>query len=409
MSAPNQQPPSETIQSKGSSRTGWYAAIAIVVIVIIVFAGLYAAGYIGKKPTSSTTTPPKVPACTTYTITGAGSTFVQGLMTAWTGAGGYSVNTVDYDAVGSGTGISDITTGTVTYGASDAPLNATQRAAAPNLLTMPETAGAVAVIFNLPGVAFPLHDSLNLTGAVLAAIYLGDISTWNNTAIEALNPGVVMPNQVISVWHRSDGSGTSYAFSQFLSDSNATWKSTIGYSTLPAWPKTPLGGGEKGSSGIAGTVKETPYSLGYVDLGYASENVISFAAVQNPSGKNIIPTVSDAASAIADILAIPTTLPLGNESWSGVSMINAPGAGDYPITTFSYLLFYQESHNNPTITSAADASAFVNFLNWTISTSGGQSFSGELYYVPLPASVVAADQATLASMTYQGGVIPACS
>ena len=119
--------------------------------------------------------------------------------------------------------------------------------------------------------------------------------------------------------------------------------------------------------------------------------------------------MSDAASAIADILAIPTTLPLGNESWSGVSMINAPGAGDYPITTFSYLLFYQESHNNPTITSAADASAFVNFLNWTISTSGGQSFSGELYYVPLPASVVAADQATLASMTYQGGAIPACS
>ena len=405
MSAPNQ--PSETIQSKGSGRTGWIVAAVVVVVVIIAFAGLYAAGYIGKTTTTTKTTPG---ACPTYTITGAGSTFVSGLMTAWTSSGGYPTNTVDYDAVGSGTGITDITTGTVTYGASDAPLNATQRTNAPNLLTMPETAGAVSVIFNLPGVNFHIGDSLNLTGAVLAAIYLGTISTWNNSAIESLNPGVTMPNQVIAVYHRSDGSGTSYAFSQFLTDSNTTWKNTIGYSTLPAWPSTPLGGGEKGSSGIAGTVKETPYSLGYVDLGYATENVISYAAVQNPTGKNIIPTVSDAGSAITDILAESGyALPLGNESWSSVSMIDAPGAGDYPITTFSYMLFYQESTKNPTITSLGDAEAFVNFLNWTVSKSGGQSFSGELYYVPLPASVVTADQATIASMTYNGGAIPTCS
>jgi phosphate transport system substrate-binding protein len=406
MSAPNQQPPSETIQRKGSGRGALYAAVAVIVILIVVIGGLYAAGYIHTGPTTAA----KPGTCASYTITGAGSTFVQGLMTAWTGTGGYSVNTVDYDAVGSGTGISDITTGTVTYGASDAPLNATQAAAAPNLLTMPETAGAVAVIFNLPGVIFSLQDSLNLTGAVLAAIYLGDISWWNNTAITSLNPGVTLPTQQISVWHRSDGSGTSYAFSQFLSDSNSTWKNTIGYGTLPAWPKTPLGSGAKGSSGIAGTVKETPYSLGYVDLGYAYENGVSYAAVENPSKSNIIPTVSDAASAIADILAT-VTLPLGDQSWSDVSMINAPGAGDYPITTFSYLLFYQEGTNNPTIKSAGlgGAEAFVNFLDWTISASGGQSFSGELYYVPLPASVVTADEVTIASMTYSGGAIPACS
>ena len=405
MSAPNQQ--SETIQSKGSSRTGWYAAAAVVVIVVIVFAGLYAAGYIGK---STKTTQKSVAACSSYTITGAGSTFVQGLMTAWTSSSGYPVNTVDYDAVGSGAGISDITTGTVTYGASDAPLNATQRAAAPDLLTMPETAGAVAVIFNLPGVIFHLGDSLNLTGGVLAAIYLGTISTWNNSAIEALNPGVTMPNQQIAVYHRSDGSGTSYAFTQFLSDSNATWKTTIGYGTLPDWPSTPLGGGEKGSSGIAGTVKETPYALGYVDLGYATENGISYAAVQNPSNANIYPTVSDAASAIKDILAESGyALPAGDQSWANVSMIDAPGAGDYPITTFSYMLYYEEANENPTITSMADAEAFVNFLNWTISTSGGQSFSGELYYIPLPASVVAADETTISLITYNGGAIPACS
>ena len=406
MSAPNQQ--SETIQSKGPSHTGVYIAAAVVIVVVLVVAGLYAAGYL--TPKSTTTTKTTIPACASYTITGAGSTFVSGLMTAWTSSSGYPVNTVDYDAVGSGTGISDITTGTVTYGASDAPLNSTQRAAAPDLLTMPETAGAVAVIFNLNGLAFHLGDSLNLTGAVLAAIYLGTISTWNNSAIEALNPGVTMPNQVIAVYHRSDGSGTSYAFTQFLSDDNTTWAKTIGYGTLPAWPATPLGGGEKGSSGIAGTVKETPYSIGYVDLGYATENSIPYASVQNPSGKNIYPTVSDAASSVTDILKTAGyALPLGNQSWSNVSMINAPGSGDYPITTFSYLLYYEEANKNPTITSLADAEAFVNFLNWTISTSGGQSFAGELYYIPLPASVVTADEATIGLMTYNGGAIPACS
>lgn len=404
MSAPNQQ--SETIQNKGSGRAGWYVAVAVVVVVIIVFGGLYAAGYIGK--TSKSTTPPKPGTCAAYTITGAGSTFVAGLMTAWTSSTGYTTNTVDYNAVGSGTGIADITTGTVTYGASDAPLNATQQTAAPGLLTMPETAGAVAVIFSLPGVTFHLGDFLNLTGNVLAQIYLGKITLWNDSAIKTLNPGVTLPNQAIAVYHRSDGSGTSYAFTQFLSADNSTWKTTIGYGTLPAWPATPLGGGEKGSSGIAGTVKETPYSLGYVDLGYAQENGISYASVQNPSLANIYPTVSNAASAITDILAT-VTLPAGTASWSAVSMINAPGAGDYPITTFSYMLYNQEGTKNPTVKSLGDAEAFANFLNWTVSKSGGQSFSGELYYVPLPASVVTADEATIASMTYNGAAIPTCT
>ena len=397
-------PPSESIQNKAPNRTVWIVAAVVVVVVVLALAGLYAAGYFGNRTSHAPSG-----TCPTYTITGAGSSFVSGLMTAWTaGASAYPVNTVDYDAVGSGTGIESISAGTVTYGASDAPLNVTQRANAPNLLTMPETAGAVSVIYNLPSVTFQAGYHLNLTGAVLASIYLGTISTWNNSAIESLNPGVTMPNQIIAVYHRSDGSGTSYAFTQFLTDSNTTWKDTIGYSTLPAWPSTPLGGGEKGSSGIAGTVEETPYSLGYVDLGYATENMISFAAVQNPSGKNIYPSVTDAGSAIADILAAPGySLPAGNANWSGVSMINAPGAGDYPITTFSYLLFYQEATKNPTITSLGDAEAFVNFLGWTIHQ--GQNDSETLYYVPLPPEVVADDETTIASVTYNGGAIPSCT
>lgn len=399
MSAPNQQ--SETIQSKGSNRTALYVAVAVVVVVLLVVAGLYVAGYF--KPASQKT----ANACTTFTITGAGSTFVQGLMTAWTSSSGYPTNTVDYNPVGSGTGITDITTGTVVYGASDAPLNSSQRAAAPNLVTMPETAGAVSVIFNLPGVTFHLGDSLNLTGGVLAGIYLGKISWWNDTRITSLNPGVTLPSYQIPVYHRADGSGTSYAFTQFLSVSNSTWNSTVGYGTLPKWPATPLGGGEAKSSGITATVKQTPYAIGYVDLGYAINNGVSFASIENPSGKYIYPSVTDSASAIADILA-KTSLPAGTASWSSVSMINAPGAGDYPITTFSYLLFYQDASKNPTIPNVQDASAFANFLNWTLSTGGGQSFAGELYYVPLPAGVVTADEATIASMTFNGGAVPAC-
>ncbi len=406
MSAPNQQ--SETIQSKGSSRTGWYAAVAVIIVVIILFAGLYAAGYIGKKSTG-----PSTPGtCTSVTILGAGSTFVEQLQDEW--ASVYSTSTVDYDAVGSGAGISDITDKTVTYGASDAPLNATQTTALPDpVLTMPETAGAVAVIFYLPGVTFPLGYSLNMTGAILAQIYLGDITTWNDSAITAINPSLLhdgVPvsgaNNTIVVYHRSDGSGTSYAFSQFLSDSSSTWKSTIGYSTLPNWPKFSSAVGAKGSSGIAGGVKDTPYSIGYVDLGEAASNVLSYAAVENPSGKYIIPTVNNTASAITDLLAT-TTLPSGSASWANVSMINAPGVKDYPVATFSYMLFYAEAKNNPVITSQAYASSFANWLNWTVTK--GQTYSAQLYFIPLPASVVTADQATIASMTYNGAAIPACS
>ena len=410
MSAPNQQSqPTETIQSKGSSRTGWYAAIAIVIVVVIVFAGLYAAGYIGKKTTSTT---PVVGACTSVTILGAGSTFVEQLQDEW--ASVYTTGIVDYDAVGSGAGIADITDKTVTYGASDAPLNSTQTAALPDpVLTMPETAGAVSVIFNLPGVIFPLGYSLNVTGAILASIYLGDITTWNNSAITAINPSmlhdgvpIAAVNTTIVAYHRSDGSGTSYAFSQFLSDSSATWKSAIGYSTLPDWPKFSSAVGAKGSSGIAGGVKDTPDSIGYVDLGEAANNVLSYAAVENPAGHYVIPTVNDTLSAITDILKT-VSLPAGNASWSNVSMINAPGAKDYPISTFSYMLFYVAANDNPVVTSLTYASTFANWLNWTVTK--GQAYSADLSYIPLPAAVVSADQATIASMTYNGASIPACS
>ena len=399
MSAPNQE--TEKIQRTGSSRTGLYAAAAVVVVVIIAVAALWAGGYILKSSASGPGT------CPSVTILGAGSTFVNPLVSNW-GSTYQNTNKINYASVGSSAGISQITAKTVMFGASDAPLNASQQAAAAGVLTMPETAGAVAIILNMPGVVFKTGYSLNLTGALLAQIYQGTVTNWNVSAVTSLNPGVNIPTQSITTYHRSDGSGTSYAFTDFLSQESSSWASSVGKSTNPTWPKFAGALGAKGSSGVAGAVKGQPFSIGYVDLNYALNNAIVTAAVQeaNSAAKFIQPNVNNSASALKDS-PISSNLPAGGASWSSVSLVNAPGAGDYPIVTFSYLLFYQAANTNSLVVNKGDAESLVNWLSWTITV--GQGYSAQLYYVPLPASVVAADQATLASMTYGGSSIPACT
>jgi phosphate transport system substrate-binding protein len=387
---------SETISRKGSSHTGVYVAVAVVIIVILVIGvGAFAGWFTAKKtnlPPPGTCTPPA-----TASLLGAGSTFVGPLMQKWetTYANGGSVT---YSAVGSGAGISQITAKTVDFGASDAPLTYAQAQAAPGLVTIPETAGAVAVIYNLPGLSH-----IHLTGNVLAQIFAGTLTNWNTTAITSLNPGVTFPTASIIVVHRSDGSGTTYAFTQFLSESNATWKSTYGYSTTINWPASETG--EKGSSGVAGYVSETADAIGYVDLTYALNNAIAFAGIQNPSGNYILPNITNVASAVADA---GTNLPAGDGNWSSVALINAPGSGDYPISTFSYLMVYQDLSgafgSSYTLNKAEN---LVDWLNWTITQ--GQTYSTGLYYDPLPASVIAVDDATLKSITYNGAALPICN
>jgi phosphate transport system substrate-binding protein len=399
MSAPNE--PNEMVQAKGSSRTGLYVALAVIVVVVIVVAGLYAAGYLTAKKSTA------AGSCSPTTLLGAGSTLVAPLMQQWETS--YTTNTVNYQAVGSSAGISQITAKTVDFGASDAPLNATQRAALPGILEIPESAGAVAIIYNLPGIT----TTVNFTGTVLAGIYLGLITNWNDTAITSINAGKTMPNQPITVVHRSDGSGTSFAFTDFLSHDNATWAAQYGKSTNPSWP---VGVGAKGSAGVAGTVEKTSYSIGYVDLVYALNAGIAVGSVENPSSKYIVPSISDAASAVAD--AAPTAnggqpLPAGNQSWYGVSLINAPGAGDYPITTFTYLMVYtalDSAYASSGIPyTQAKAEDLVNWLNWIVNATEGQSYSATLYYVPLPASVLTIDQTTVHSITYGGTAVPTCT
>jgi phosphate transport system substrate-binding protein len=407
------------IQRKGQRRTGLYVVIAVVVIIAILLAGAYAAGWLKTSSSSGTTSSCAAPAYTPansaslttasvkptsvspasgQTLSGAGSTLVAPLMYAWTvNPDYYTNNTVNYASVGSGAGITDITQKTVDFGASDAPLNPAQRAAipSPGVVTIPESAGGAVPIYNLPSVS----ATLKFTGQVLAAIYLGAITNWNNTALQALNPGVTLPNACIYVVHRSDGSGTTFVWTSFLSSQNATWKSTIGFATSVSWP---TGYGAKGNPGVTQTVKSTQDAIGYVDINYALTNGVAFGAVQNPSGRFIVANVSNIASAIKD--ANPT-LPSGTGDWYNVSVINAPGAGDYPIATFTYLFVYKDlgvAYGSGY--SLTKAEALVDFLKWCVTT--GQNYAAEYYYVPLSSAVVSADLTTINSITYNGSPIP---
>lgn len=393
-------PPSDQmVRQKGGGRTGLYVAIAVVVVIILVVAGGYAAGWFKTSSSSASTSGCTLPAAAT--LDGAGSTLVAPLMIAWSLA--YtSVSTVNYAAVGSGAGISDITDKTVNFGASDAPLNPTQQAAVPSpgVVTIPESAGAAVPIYNLPSVGV----TLKFTGQILASIYLGTITNWNNSALQAANPGVVLPNDTIIVVHRSDGSGTTFVWTSFLSQENTTWKNTIGFGTTVLWPVT--GAASKGNSGVTNTVKTTPYSIGYVDINYALTNSVAYGAVQNPSGNFVLANVSNIASAIADS---HVTLPAPTASWFNVSVLNAPGAHDYPIATFTYLFVYTDlGVAYGSSFSQVDAQNLVDFLGWITNTTRGQTFSAPLYYVPLSTAAIAYDQSTIASLTYNGAKLTAC-
>jgi phosphate transport system substrate-binding protein len=395
------------MRSQKSGGHGAIIALGVVLILVVVGVGVaYEEGWLSKSSgNASAAKTCNIP--NQQTITGAGSTFVNPLMSQWaTSYNAYSTNEVTYNPVGSGAGITDITGKTVFFGASDAPLTYAQTKAMPDQqLTFPESAGAIAIIYNVPGVA-----GLKVNVAVLSGIFLGTITNWNATSIQALNTGVKLPNATIIPVHRSDGSGTTYAFTQWLSLGSTQWASQVSYATTVTWPAVQGEQAEKGSSGIAGYVSTTQYTIGYVDLNYALSNSITFAKVQNPAGNFVNPSVSSAQKAITNVTAeAGFSLPAATGNWSSVSMLNSPGSYDYPITTLTYMIVYQA----PDVAYGSSmtqlqAEALWNFMNWTISSTGGQSYSGALYYVPLPAGIIALDKTTLASMTWGGTAIPAC-
>jgi phosphate transport system substrate-binding protein len=378
-------------------RTGLYVAAAVVVVVALVLAGGYAAGWF-KNASSPSNTGTGCTVPSGQTLDGAGSTLVAPLMVAWSLT--YTDSTYNYASVGSGAGITDITEKTVDIGASDAPLNPSQRAAipSPGVVTIPESAGAAVPIYNLP-----ISATLKFTGQILAAIYLGNITNWNNTPLQNVNPGVTLPNAAIYVVHRSDGSGTTFAWSSFLSLSNATWKTTYGHSTVINWP---VGHGEPGNAGVTTAVKGTPDAIGYVDINYALTNGVAFGAVQNPAGNYIIANVTNIASAIVDSHVV---FPSPTGDWYNVTVENAPGTHDYPIATFTYLFVYTDLEKAyGSSFSQAKAQALVDLLAWMVSPTAGQLQSAPLYYVPLTSTTAAFDLATINSLTYNGAPLTAC-
>jgi phosphate transport system substrate-binding protein len=312
----------------------------------------------------------------TVQINGAGATFPYPIYSKWFDEY-HKVHPnveINYQSIGSGGGIRQLSAGTVFFGASDGPMTNDQITAAGfRILHIPTVLGGVVPVYNIPDVSAELH----FTGKVLADIYLGKITKWNDAAIRSLNPGVNLPGAEITVVHRSDGSGTSYIWCDYLSKVSPDYKKTVGVATSVNWP---VGVGAKGNEGVAGLVKQTPGSIGYVELIYALQNKISYGAVQNQDGEWVrasVETVSNAAAAAAK--AMPKDF--------RVSITNAPGHDVYPISSFTWLLL-QESPRD-----VARSRVMVDFTRWAL--SGGQGFAPQLGYAPIPKEVVALEMEAL--------------
>ncbi len=328
------------------------------------------------------------------TINGAGATFPFPLIDTWrveypNVQPGVSIN---YQSIGSGGGIAQFTARTVDFGATDAPLSAEREAALPApAVHIPEAIGSVVAAYNIPGI----ESGLRLTGPVLADIFRGEITKWDDPRIRELNPDAPLPSQDIVIVHRSDGSGTTFVWTSYLSIVSSEWSEQVGAGTSVEWP---AGVGAPGNEGVANTVRSTPNSIGYVELAYALTTGMNFAFVQNKEGNFIEPSLESTSAAVS---AAAATLPAGNDSWEGVHVLDAPGPDSYPIASFTYLLLYEELSTSPTIDSMEKARAVVDFIAWAISDEG-QTFAEELSYVPLPDAVQELNLETLAGLTYNG-------
>lgn len=281
---------------------------------------------------------------------------------------------INYQAIGSGAGMRQLSAGTVDFGASDEPMTDERKAALKvDPLHFPTVMGAVVMTYNVPGVTAPLK----LTPEAIAGIYLGDVKKWNDQKIASVNPGVKLPNAEIQVIHRSDASGTSFVFTDYLSKVSADWKKNVGANDSVAWP---LGLGGKGNDGVAGLVKQTSGAIGYVELIYAVQNKMPFADVKNMAGKFVTPSFQSVTAAAANSKEMPADF--------RVSITNAPGAASYPISTFTWLLIPRE------IKDATKREAIKTFLAWMMTT--GQKDCESLSYAPLPKAVVAKEQKQIA-------------
>jgi len=322
-------------------------------------------------------------------LTGAGATFPNPIYTKWFDA--YNKATgiqINYQSIGSGGGIRQFTEGTVDFGATDGPMSPAQMEAVQNnVLHIPTVIGAVVLTYNLPSLG---TTQIQLDGATIADIYLGRITKWNDKRIASMNAGVALPNTDIIVVHRSDGSGTSYIFTDFLTKVSREWKDKVNYATSVKWP---VGLGGKGNEGVTQQVKQIEGTIGYVELIYALSNNLPYAKVKNSAGNFVVPSLASATAAAA-------SAKFGKDTDFRVSITNAPGAETYPISSFTWLLIRPDSKD------AAKAKLLRNFLNWMV-TPEAQAMASELKYAPLPAEVVALIKPRLAGLKANGKPIPA--
>lgn len=316
------------------------------------------------------------------TLTGAGSTFVQPLLMQQIAE--YVKNnpsiTINYQGVGSGAGIKQVSDKLLDFGGTDAFMTDDQlkQAKGGRILQLPLTLGAEAISYNLPG----NPKNLRIAPDVLADIYLGKVNNWNDPRITATNPGVSLPNLKITVAHRSDGSGTTSIFTHYLSAISPQWSSQVGEGVSVNWP---VGIGGKGNASVAGIVQQTPGAIGYIELAYALQNNLPHALILNKDGKWVGPSL-DSATAAASAFTIPPDM--------RVNIVNAPGPAAYPIAGFSWALVYQNQ------TDKDKGTALVNFLNWVI--HDGQKLAPPMQYAPLPQNLVDKEEAMLKTITYQG-------
>ena len=324
------------------------------------------------------------------TLNGAGATFPFPLIDTWrveyqTVKPEVSIN---YQSIGSGGGVKQFIEKTVDFGASDAPLTPEEMQQAPGAVHIPETIGSVVAAYNLP------IEGLKLTGPILADIFLGKITTWNDPQIQSINSGLTLPAEDIVVVHRSDGSGTTFVWTDYLSNVSSGWNQQIGKGKSVQWP---VGVGAPGNEGVANSINTTPNAIGYVELAYAITTGMKHAEIQNQAGNFIPASINSTEAAVA---SAASSLPAGDQPWTNVTMVNAPGADSYPIASFSYLLLYKDLTTNPSLNDQNKAQNLVDFINWAV--TDGQQFAPDLAYVPLPEVVVQNVQETLGGLTFNG-------
>ncbi len=303
-------------------------------------------------------------------LTGAGATFPNPIYTKWFDTYGKATGVrINYQSIGSGGGIRQFTEGTVDFGATDGPMSTEQMAAVKNdVLHVPTVLGADVLTYNLPAIG---SSKLVLDGDAIAGIFLGRITKWNDPKLAGLNPGLKLPSTDIIVVHRSDGSGTSFIFTDYLSKVSPEWKAKVGAATSVNWP---IGLGGKGNEGVTQQVKQTEGAIGYVELIYAASNGLAFANIKNSAGKAVTPNLASVTAAAQSANFTPDTD-------FRVSITNPPGADAYPIASFTWLLI---KPNNP---DPVKAKQIKDFINWMLSPEA-QRMAADLQYAPLPVPLI---------------------